>query len=143
MQTEIALATTDEQIQRCFPVMAQLRPHLVEAEFLGRIRRQQRLGAYELVYLEANGAVKSVAGFRISECLYYGKFLYVDDLATEQSARSKGYGGKLLDWLFQHAKENDCAVLALDSGVQRFDAHRFYLSKRLNITCHHFDLKLK
>ncbi|MGZ5001726.1 MAG: GNAT family N-acetyltransferase, partial [Chthoniobacterales bacterium] len=30
----------------------------------------------------------------------------------------------------------------LDSGVQRFDAHRFYLMKRMKISSHHFSLEL-
>jgi hypothetical protein len=33
--------------------------------------------------------------------------------------------------------------LHLDSGVQRFAAHRFYLARRMDITCHHFALKLR
>ncbi|MGZ5023946.1 MAG: GNAT family N-acetyltransferase, partial [Chthoniobacterales bacterium] len=32
--------------------------------------------------------------------------------------------------------------LTLDSGVQRFDAHRFYLMKRMKISSHHFVLDL-
>ena len=51
-------------------------------------------------------------------------------------------GGMLFDWLVSHARENRCEVLSLDSGVQRFAAHRFYLAKRMDITCHHFALKL-
>ncbi|MGX1791676.1 hypothetical protein ACWIDW_01820 [Microbacterium sp. NPDC055312] len=31
-----------------------------------------------------------------------------------------------------------CRQLDLDSGVQRFDAHRFYLRERMNIDAHHF-----
>jgi hypothetical protein len=37
----IALAETDADILRCFPVMAQLRPHLVLEEFLPRVRRME------------------------------------------------------------------------------------------------------
>ena len=38
---QIALAESDADILRCFPVMAQLRPHLVKAEFVARVRRMQ------------------------------------------------------------------------------------------------------
>jgi hypothetical protein len=31
----------------------------------------------------------------------------------------------------------------LDSGVQRFGAHRFYLRRRMDITSHHFALDLR
>jgi GNAT superfamily N-acetyltransferase len=128
---------------RCFPVMAQLRPHLKESEFLDRIRRQGRDSGYALAFLEEDGSVHSVAGFRVSESLYYGRFLYVDDLITDESSRSKGQGGQLFDWLVAYAKKAGCDALALDSGVQRFAAHRFYLKKRMDILCHHFALKLR
>src|SRR5689334_838853 len=142
MTNAIAIATTDAEIQSCFPVMFQLRPHLVESEFVQRIRRQQKEG-YVLAFLPDNGRVKSVAGFRLQECLYSGRFLYVDDLATDESARSKGYGSHLFAWLVDHARKSDCEFLRLDSGVQRFGAHRFYLANRMEIACHHFSLKLK
>jgi len=40
------------------------------------------------------------------------------------------------------ARAEGCAQFQLDSGVQRFGAHRFYLMKRMDITAHHFGLKL-
>lgn len=139
----ISLAQSDEKIQRCFSVMVQLRPHLVASEFVRRARRQQREGGYELVFVEDGGEVKCVAGFRISENLAWGKFLYVDDLVTNEAARSRGYGQKLFAWLIERARAEGCDEFHLDSGVQRFTAHRFYLGQRMDITSHHFALKLK
>jgi GNAT superfamily N-acetyltransferase len=138
----IALATTDAEIERCSPVMRELRPHVPADGFLARVRRQEREGGYRLAYLEADGEVRAVAGIRALEFLAWGKILYVDDLVTASGERSKGYGDRLLDWLEGHARKLGCAELHLDSGVQRFDAHRFYLRKRMDITCHHFALKL-
>jgi hypothetical protein len=40
MNRRIALARTDEEIQNCYPVMAELRPHVQPDEFLQRIKRQ-------------------------------------------------------------------------------------------------------
>jgi GNAT superfamily N-acetyltransferase len=134
----ILLAETDNEIQRCFPAMAELRPHLIESEFVERVRRQQAQVGYELVLLEEDDGVKSVAGFRITECLAWGKFLYVDDLVTAASARYQGYGQQLFDWLLDRARAHGCHEFHLDSGVQRFAAHGFYLKNRLHITAHHF-----
>ncbi|MFZ0060639.1 MAG: GNAT family N-acetyltransferase [Pyrinomonadaceae bacterium] len=142
MDSIVSLARNDHEIQSCFDVMAALRPHLKREEFVSRIRRQQEGSGYELAYLAA-GTVKAVAGFRISECLAWGKFLYVDDLVTSSSDRSEGYGGILFDWLVDYARSAGCDKFHLDSGVQRFDAHRFYLRKRMAIEAHHFGLKLK
>lgn len=44
--------------------------------------------------------------------------------------------------LRRRAERLDCTVLDLDSGVQRFDAHRFYTREKMNITAHHFGFHL-
>jgi GNAT superfamily N-acetyltransferase len=141
MTERIILATEDEEILACYAVMAELRPHVQPVEFLPRVRRQMEIANYHLAFL-IDGEVKAVAGFRISECLAWGKFLYVDDLVSKSGERSKGYGGALFDWLVEHAKAEGCDQFHLDSGVHRFAAHRFYLLKRMIIDCHHFGLKL-
>ena len=139
----IAVATTQEEIRRCFPVMHELRTHLVdEQEFMKRVVRQQKQG-YQLAFLEAEAKVRAVAGYRFLESLFSGKNLYVDDLVTRDADRSRGYGGQLLDWLVDLARTNSCETLELDSGVQRFDAHRFYFSKRMSISSYHFRIKIE
>ncbi len=139
----IKIADNDPEILSCFPVMHQLRLHIKdETEFLERVKRQTRLYGYNLVLLE-DGNIKAAAGIRISEFLAWGKIVYVDDLVTAEDARSGGYGGKLLNWIIEYAKENNCDEVHLDSGVHRFGAHRFYLNNRMDITSHHFAIKLK
>ncbi|HEX8338977.1 MAG TPA: hypothetical protein VF621_19815, partial [Pyrinomonadaceae bacterium] len=70
----IALAVEDEEIRNCYPVMAELRPHVSPEEFLPRVRGQMETAGYRLAYL-SDGGVKAVAGFRVSDCLAWGKFL--------------------------------------------------------------------
>ena len=95
-----------------------------------------------MAFAEANGEVRSVAGFRFVSLLAHGPCLYVDDLVTDSNHRSRGYGEALFHWLCDLARAKGCAQLTLDSGVQRFDAHRFYLRHRMSIVAHHFSLKL-
>jgi len=137
----IIIAATDEEVAACYPVMAELRPQISADEFVERIKHQTQIADYRLVCL-IDSEVKAVAGYRISQNLAWGNFLYVDDLVSKSSDRSKGYGGALFDWLVAHARENGCDQFHLDSGVQRFEAHRFYLTKRMAIEAHHFGLKL-
>ena len=134
----ISVAKTDAEIQRCFPVMVQLRPHLLEATFLDRVRQQEAEFDYRMVVLEDGGVVKAVAGFRVSRSLAWGKFLYVDDLVTVADKRGTGLGQQLMEWLLEEARANACDEFHLDSGVQRFAAHGFYLKNRLHIVAHHF-----
>ena len=139
---KIALAQAEADIARCYPVMVELRPHLNAAEFPAQVQKLQATG-FHLAYLEEAGEVRAVAGFRYLESLAWGKVLYVDDLVAAEATRSRGHGGQLFDWLVTQAKQNNCDEFHLDSGVQRFGAHRFYLARRMDITCHHFALKLK
>src|SRR3981081_3693340 len=94
----IQIATTPKEIARCFSVMCQLRPLLIEEEFFTRIQAQQVEG-YQLAFLEHENAVISVAGFRIQTMLSSGKTFYVDDLVTDAAARSHGPAGALLPGL--------------------------------------------
>lgn len=137
----IQLAESDFKILGCFPVISQLRPHLEEAKFLEQVRYQMKEG-YQLAFLEIEEQAVAVAGFRISTCLALGKFLYVDDLVVDELKRSQGYGKQLFQWLIEYAKNHRCEHLSLDSGVQRFGAHRFYLMERMSITSHHFGIEL-
>ena len=143
MPTTIALAETDADIARCFPVMAQLRPKLRADEFVARIRRMAG-ESYRLAFLaDDTGIVRSVAGFRLTDRLHAGRVLYVDDLVTDAASRSRGHGDRLFDWLVAHARSLGCDSFTLDSGTHRVDAHRFYLRKRMKIACFHFELPLQ
>ena len=137
----IQLGESDSQILKCFPVMSQLRPHLEQVKFVEQVRYQMKEG-YQIVFLEVEQQAVAVAGFRIYTCLASGKFLYIDDLVVDELKRSQSYGKQLFQWLIEYARNHDCEHLSLDSGVQRFAAHRFYLMQRMSITSHHFGIEL-
>ena len=137
----IHIAETPAEIAACFPVMAQLRPQYAQNEFMTRVQRQMADG-YRLASLGADGIVQAVAGYRFIENLAWGRFLYVDDLVTDQAARSQGCGKALLTWLTEHARHQGCAQLHLDSAAHRKDAHRFYLREGMENAGFHFLTKL-
>jgi GNAT superfamily N-acetyltransferase len=138
---QIRLATTDADIAACCPVMQELRPHVAQDEFVPRVRRQQAAG-YRLAFAEGPDGPVAVAGFRVGENLAWGRFLYVDDLVTLPTHRSRGYGAGLLAWLKEYAASEGCTQIHLDSGMQRRSAHRFYARESLAITGFHFAEKL-
>ena len=135
-------AKSDSEIQKCFLVMKELRPYLEEKSFIEKVKRMNGYG-YQLIYIPNDeGVAVAAAGFRITELLHWGKAIYIDDLTTMSSERSKGHASKLLDHIRQIAIENSCGQIHLDSGcnASRYDAHRLYLKKGFNITSHHFAL---
>lgn len=141
MTTEIFIATTDIEINACFAAFKELRPHLLQEEFLPQVRRQQSQG-YQILALRHEGIIKSAAGFRFAEFFAWGKILYIDDLTTIASARSNGFADQLMDWLIDHAKVQQYKGVHLDTGYSRHDAHRLYLRKKMLLSSHHMSLEL-
>lgn len=134
---EVKLLASDAELAMISPVLLQLRPQHTQTSLIAQIKQQQALG-YQIAYVIDNGKVLSVAGFIVGIKLAWQKHIYIDDLVTDETNRSTGAGKKLLDWLQDYARELGCQQLHLDSGVQRFGAHRFYLREDFIISSHHF-----
>lgn len=136
MNPTIFLAQTDSQIESCFDAFSVLRPHLKRAQFLAQVRRQAAQG-FQVLALEDHGLVKSAMGFRLAEFLAWGRVIYIDDLTTLPDARGRGFAGLLLDWIAEYAQQQGCCAIHLDTGYTRHAAHRVYLSKGFELSCHH------
>ncbi len=142
-------AITDQEIEDCFAVISELRTHLQKDDFLKTIRQMETEG-YKLAFIkdketkdqEAGSQVVAVAGYRIYTNLFMGKHLYVDDLVTSSSMRSKGYGERMIQWLRNEARQQNCDVFHLDSGTQRHEAHKFYFRQGFTIASYHFSEQL-
>lgn len=118
-------AETDDDIDRCYPAMVQLRPHLVRERFVRDVR-ELAAGGYRLALHDADGQVVTVAGYRLLQNFHLGRHLYIEDLVTSDVARGAGHGRIMLGWLRDQARAAGCAHLDLLSGTQRTGAHRFY-----------------
>lgn len=121
--------TNESEWIDAFPVMKQLRSHLEVNEYLQLIKEAREKEDYKLFALYDNGEIVSVTGFMPMITLYYGRYVWVCDLVTDSSKRSKGYGEKLLTFVHEWAKQNGYETVALSSGLQRKGAHQFYEEK--------------
>jgi GNAT superfamily N-acetyltransferase len=133
---EILHAQEEDAVRQCWNVFKELRPHLTETEFVRRWRRQNAEG-YRLVYLKSEMVVVAAAGFRILNTMAWGKIIYLDDLVALASHHGRGWGSRLLQWLQETARQNECSGIHLDTGFQRFAAHKAYLRNGFRLNCHH------
>ena len=60
------IASSDEEIARCYPAMSSLRPHITESDFVPLVREMENEG-YRLAYIESEDKVVAVAGYRLRE----------------------------------------------------------------------------
>ncbi|HUM47735.1 MAG TPA: GNAT family N-acetyltransferase [Chitinophagales bacterium] len=141
---EIKTAITDEDIMKCWEVLFALRPHLKKENFIHDVRATLNDNR-RLLFIEEEGIAVAATVFEWGYNLYRGKYIYIDDLSTLPQSRKKGYAARLVDWVFQYARENGINQVHLDSGSNsgRYDAHRLYLNKGFNITSFHFAINMK
>lgn len=123
-----------EWLERAEPVHRQLRPQIC-SDYVGRLQAIFANGARLAIVAEGDSVV-CVALWRVVESTFVGRRLYVDDLVSDELRRSQGAGKTMLDWLEAKATALRCDELALDSGVQRQRAHRFYFREGLHISAY-------
>lgn len=126
----------------CYPLMRQLRPNLASVEDFAERWRRQSEGGYRLFALWAETAPHALAGFRILESFIHGRFLYVDDLVTDDGQRGRGYGASLMDRLKIEGLRLGCAKLVLDTGLDNVLGHRFYYRQGLLAMALRFNIPL-
>ncbi|KAG9401184.1 hypothetical protein AC1031_009938 [Aphanomyces cochlioides] len=123
-------------------VHRELRPQLDEA-YLDQLTEIFDQGGELLLAIDnTSEVVVGVSLFRVYRDTFNGRKLYVDDLVTAASERSKGIGHVLMAWLKEEGVRRRAVNLVLDSGCQRTNAHRFYFREGLVITCFNFKHEL-
>ncbi len=140
---EVKMASSDEDIMKCWEVFYALRPHLKKERFIHDVRKTLNDNRM-MIFLEKEDKAVSASVFEWGYNLYRSSYIYIDDLSCLPSFRGKGYASLLLDWIIDYARKNNFDQVHLDSGVNanRWDAHRLYLNKRFNITSLHLALEL-
>ena len=138
---EVLQAHTKEDFIKCHEVMKELRPHHSLETYLSTLDQMIKEG-YQLWYIEDEGKAVCAAGFRFTSTFYDGLIIDFDDFVTAAAARKKGYAGILFDKLLEIAKERGIKTIHLNSAHHRYDAHRFYLNKKMKIIAHHFRIEV-
>lgn len=113
-------------------------------QFVSWVNEKQRPQGYRIVgaFLPETQDAVAAGGFRVHCMLSRGLMLYVDDLVTLPGHRSSGHADRIFAWLVEEGRRLGCEQLHLDSGHQRYDAHRFYLKHGMVMNAHHFSMHL-
>jgi GNAT superfamily N-acetyltransferase len=138
----IELASDDPRLPEALAVMRQLRMDRSVEDLERLLAEGSERSGYRLVALFDGGACRAVAGFRVLTSFAHGRYLYVDDLVTDEGSRSQGYGERLETHLAGLARAEGCEAIRLDSGVARRRAHRFYFRRGYAIESFNFGRRL-
>lgn len=117
---------TKADLERCFPVMKELRPHLNIERYIQIYNEAHAADGYEIVAIEEDGKILALMGYRLLSDFVRGKHIYIDDLISSESARSKGYGAKLLQYAESLSKEMNLSTLRLCAALSNDRGMKFY-----------------
>lgn len=121
------VASVDEgQTEACFPIISQLRPYLTDQATWVERAKVLRAGGYKILAVWEKNVVVAMAGYRLNDNMIYGRFLYIDDLVTDERMRGLGLGTRLLEELEKIGRVADCHYIVLDTAATNTDARRFY-----------------
>jgi GNAT superfamily N-acetyltransferase len=138
----VELSPGDERLATVYPVMAELRADLSEADFHDRYAAGHEDG-YRIAAVFDGDECRAAAGYRLFTNFVSGRHLYIDDLVTAERWRSHGYGRLLNKYLVELGRKRGCSSVQLDSATHRHEAHRFYFRERYTITSFHFGRVLR
>jgi GNAT superfamily N-acetyltransferase len=142
MSWEIHSAREEDDVRRCWPVFRELRQNIpTEEEFVERWKRQVPEG-YQIVYIEEDGAVQAIGGYRVLNSMAWGHIIYLDDLAALATRHGDGLGSAILTYVQAEARRLGCEAVHLDSGYHRQRAHKTYLRNGFVLSSHHIQWKV-
>lgn len=79
-----------------------------------------------------------LSGYWIHTKIWSGKCLEMDNVVVSTEYRSQGIGARLEAYLYDKAKANNCAMMALDAYVDNFKVHKFYVNRGYHARGYHF-----
>ncbi len=142
LMEKLTIAKDLNDLERFFPVMQELRKDLSFEDFLNIYEKAHVADGYEIVALENEHGVLAVMGYRVLYDYVHGKHLYIDDLVSTESQRSKGLGAKLLNYADEMAKELGCKGLRLCTGIENEQGKLFYQKHGWNLRAVAFKKKI-
>ncbi|SIS38659.1 GNAT family N-acetyltransferase [Salimicrobium flavidum] len=126
---ELIELKTKKEITQAFAVVNELRTQLDLNKYLELVTEAMETDNYHMYGMVEEDEIVAVAGFKPMITLYYGRFVWVNDLVVTSEKRNNGYGEMMLHFVEQWAAQNKYDHVALSSGLDKPEAHRFYEQK--------------
>jgi GNAT superfamily N-acetyltransferase len=123
---EIVELRSPTERREVLPILRDLYPSLDEGRYATLLAEMIDDGYRQVAVRQEAGEIVAVTGVAVHVNLYYGRHLYVYDLVVKEDARSKGYGGLLMDHVEGIARREGCETAALAVSLEREGALRLY-----------------
>ena len=143
MMKRIFTVRNEADLERCYTIIQELRPHLSYQEYLAIYADSHKADGYEIVAIEEGGRVIAAMGYRYLSDFVRGKHIYIDDLVTTEKIRSRGLGAELLKFAEDLARSNGIGFPRLCTGIENDRGVKFYERNKWVKRAYAYTKKLK
>jgi GNAT superfamily N-acetyltransferase len=114
-----------KELPEAYEVLCQLRVDMDYKEFEDLVY-EMRHKEYKMIGVFEALELVTYVGVYVQTNFHYKRHLFVDDLVTYDSFRSRGYGDAMFEYLVNFAKVAMCENIVVSSVIDNIDAHKFF-----------------
>jgi GNAT superfamily N-acetyltransferase len=131
-----------EDIKKSYYLIIQSYPELNEIEYEEIVKEMMQLSNFKMIGAFIDGKIIGISGYVISRMFYCAKFLRISNLIIDNKYRNKKIGTKMMRFLEEKARNNNCKHIILDSFIGNKKSHSLYFREGFFIRGFHFMKKL-
>jgi len=108
---------------------------------------EQRLGdmineGYQCIGAFDNKKLIGICGLWVLTKYYVGKHIEPDNMIILPEYQNKDIGSKMMQWIYNYAKDNDCVSSELNCYIDNKPAHKFWEKENYKVIALHFQKDL-
>ena len=129
------------EISSIIPLLKILDPSIPE-DFLTQRLNEMLSQGYECVGVYENEKLIAVSGLWIRTQYYVGKHIEPDNVIVHPAYQGKGFGEKLMQWIYDYGKSKDCVASELNCYVANEKGNNFWKKEGYKIIGNHYQRML-
>ncbi len=138
MSIEIKELNTKNEMLTAYPLVNQMYEKMDEKKFSAALDEMILRDNYKMVAAFDGEKMLGISGYWISYMLYCGRYLQASNFVVDKKNRSQGVGQKILNYLEDKAKKNECSKFVLDSYTENKKSHPLLFRQNFYIRGFHF-----
>jgi GNAT superfamily N-acetyltransferase len=128
----------DDEIANSYYLIIQYYPNLTKEKYINNMKEMVQLSNFKSIGAFIDGKIIAISSYNISRMFYCEKFLRISNLIVDNNCRNKKIGTKMINFLEEKARNNNCNNIILDSFVGNNKSHPLYFRHGFFIRGFHF-----
>ena len=132
----------NENIHSIIPLLQVLNKKISEEVLKTRLDDMIKQ-SYQCIGIFDDKQLIGICGIWILTKYYVGKHIEPDNIIILPEYRNKNIGKKLMIWIDEYAKENDCEASELNCYINNTKAHKFWEQEGYEVIALHYQKKFE